>query len=1143
MQRNRMTWMAAMLGMVAVSSLVGCGKGNQGAGKGAATLNVRSLLQVTDAKSAKVVVSGTSESVNITLPLVANATSTQWSAIVSDLPIGSDYVFTASAYAADGTTVLYQGAVTGQTITKNQTANIVIDMNQLATPASIYDEAPVIAGLTETASCVSKNDTVTIKATAYDPDASDTVGMGWSWSVDATCGTLSTPVNVAGTDIAHPGTSTVTFTATSSSANCQVNLAIADARQPAVLMTTGSVTISIGDACAFGNAKITAIPNTCPVVANVGASVVPVSGTPSYVPMVVGQSTFVSVSATDADNDTVLYSWSSPDCAGGTPATTFGVWNDSTAKAGTWFLLQSAPPSGTCTFLVHVSDGNFADGKPKNCDILNHLSLPVKGANDVVKANPVFGYDYESAGTVNDGDQVKLEIVAPTTGCPSPYTLTWNPAGTALTTLDPPFTTGITFTAPAGAGANGASVTVTATCPDSGLSTSHLFALVGTNAVCNGAADGTDCTSTAQLSDKCVTAAKCATGQCVPQTSVTCPASTVACKDNVCGHTTDGLCHLQNSSTGTTCSDGLACTTGDKCAAGVCGGTAVTCAATGNSCTQNTCQEPSGTCAISNLANGTTCSDGLACTTGDVCTGGTCAGTQISCPSGQTCFESAGGTCQDVQCSYPAANAVAAFVPTLNGIGGGTTSLWDTGKFFPNLVSGTDVGFNFGANTITTTGSADLFLNKLNPTTGKALASFSAGNGGGGDQIGAAVAVAGNGNPVVIGSFTAGKIVFSGTGAGAGVGTKYLTGSSGAPGAAMNFYMVVNGASSTTGPSLTNVGGAAVDVGTGALIAAASNPSQNAVAICGKIALSTGDTGAGFGGLTTDATVTYGGGTDIIVAVIDATTGLVKWGHEFGGVGDQQCTAIAMDSSGKVYMTGTYNGALDFGGGHAFPTVGTSGLALPYAAVLAAADGTVTQAATWGTSGNNAVNAIATNGTQVYIGGALGANTTFGTVSLIDSGLTDAFVLKMNASLTPQCGVALGDATFDQSVKGLGLDPTGATLYVGGAFTGTLSPTTLVSANSTLDGFTLELGTANCTIGCPKGVSEDKAVYNAATNTPPAGTQTVGAIAMQGAGLANWWIAGLYSSTMSLGSGTTLVSLPPTGSAGTAWNYVANLVP
>jgi hypothetical protein len=179
----------------------------------------------------------------------------------------------------------------------------------------------------------------------------------------------------------------------------------------------------------------------------------------------------------------------------------------------------------------------------------------------------------------------------------------------------------------------------------------------------------------------------------------------------------------------------------------------------------------------------------------------------------------------------------------------------------------------------------------------------------------------------------------------------------------------------------------------------------------------------------------------------------------------------------------------------------------------------------------------------VYIGCALSANTNFGTtVSLIDQGKTDAFVVAMDAAtLTPSCGVDLGDAANDQQVNAIALDPTGATLYVGGAFTGTLSPTTLVSANGTQDGFTLELGTANCSIkSCLKQVTEDPAYYPA---TVSSGTQTVSKIVMQGATMANWWIAGSYSSSMALGSDSTAVSLPLTGGAGTIWYYVAHLLP
>ena len=548
MQRNRMTWMAAMLGMAAFTSLAGCGKGTQTGDQGQAVLNAKAMLSNADITGVTVHVQGALENVDLTVPMAAQGA--QYTALVSSLPIGCDYVFTASAKG--GTVELFHGAVSGQCIVKNQTANIIIDMNQNADPQlnSQYNEAPVINGLTATATCVSKNDTVTIKATAHDPDAGDTVGMGWSWTVDATCGTLSAPVNTAGTDTT-PGTSTVVFTATSSSANCQVNVMIADARMPAVLKTSGSLTISIGDACAHGNAKITAIPNTCPVVANVGADV---SAT-SFVPMVVGQSTLLSVSATDVDGDTLGYTWTTPDCA------TNGVFNSAPGLSTMWFLLNSAPTSGTCTFIVHVSDGTFADGKPK-CDVINHLSLPVKGDGDVVKANPVFGFDYQTTDTVGDSQDVKLEIVAPTTGCASPFSLVWS-AGTPLTTLDPPFTTGVTFTTPVGAIDNGASVTVTATCPSSGLSTVHTFSMVGKNAFCAGQADGTDCTTTAQGKDKCVITAKCVASACVAQTSVSCPASTVKCQDNVCGKTT-GVCALTPTAAGTSCSDGLACTTADK---------------------------------------------------------------------------------------------------------------------------------------------------------------------------------------------------------------------------------------------------------------------------------------------------------------------------------------------------------------------------------------------------------------------------------------------------------------------------------------------------------------------------------------------------------------------------------------------------
>jgi hypothetical protein len=179
----------------------------------------------------------------MTVPLVGDGT--EWSASVGDLPIGTDYAFNLSARASDGTE-LYHGIATGQTIERNKTADIVIDMSRTDNTANLYDSAPVIKSLTPTATRVSKNDTVDIKVSALDSDAGDTAGITWDWTVPSSCGLLSAPVNTAGDD-ATPSTSVVVFTATATNASCQINVTAKDARLPLYLQSYGTVTIQIGD--------------------------------------------------------------------------------------------------------------------------------------------------------------------------------------------------------------------------------------------------------------------------------------------------------------------------------------------------------------------------------------------------------------------------------------------------------------------------------------------------------------------------------------------------------------------------------------------------------------------------------------------------------------------------------------------------------------------------------------------------------------------------------------------------------------------------------------------------------------------------------------------------------------------------------
>lgn len=180
----------------------------------------------------------------------------------------------------------------------------------------------------------------------------------------------------------------------------------------------------------------------------------------------------------------------------------------------------------------------------------------------------------------------------------------------------------------------------------------------------------TGCVHTPLTGTPCETGNKCTTDTCDngvckqgPQT-VTCP------QCQVCD-TGTGTCKAV--ANGTPCEDGDLCTTGDTCQNGTCQPGAVkTCPNTGNPCTVSVCNKSTGICEVQNRPNGTGCSDGNVCTTGDSCQNGVCVGTavvctapQICCPSGMhagTCKLPGGATCTangqccSNSCAGPAGN-------------------------------------------------------------------------------------------------------------------------------------------------------------------------------------------------------------------------------------------------------------------------------------------------------------------------------------------------------------------------------------------------------------------------------------------------------------------------------------------------------
>jgi RHS repeat-associated protein len=154
-----------------------------------------------------------------------------------------------------------------------------------------------------------------------------------------------------------------------------------------------------------------------------------------------------------------------------------------------------------------------------------------------------------------------------------------------------------------------------------------------TNGVCGG---GTSLTGGCSTGNPCKQFETCTNGVCGGGTSRpgSCSTGNPCKQSEIC---TSGVCGGgSNRTNGTACGDGNLCTQGDTCQNGVCtGGGPIICAT--DAChSTGACDPKLGVCPA-RLADGTSCSDNNACTSGDSCQGGTCTGTAIVCPGADQC--------------------------------------------------------------------------------------------------------------------------------------------------------------------------------------------------------------------------------------------------------------------------------------------------------------------------------------------------------------------------------------------------------------------------------------------------------------------------------------------------------------------------
>jgi hypothetical protein len=162
-------------------------------------------------------------------------------------------------------------------------------------------------------------------------------------------------------------------------------------------------------------------------------------------------------------------------------------------------------------------------------------------------------------------------------------------------------------------------------------------------------------------------------------------------------------------------------------------------------------------------------------------------------------------------------------------------------------------------------------------------------------------------------------------------------------------------------------------------------------------------------------------------------TSNVTWAKRAGDAGDQTALGVALDAQGNVFVTGSFHGTVDWGGG---PLVSAGGSDI----FLVKLDptGKFLWSKRFGDASDQSAAAVAVNAAgDVWITGSIIGNVDFGTgmLSSVDP-LADAFLASFNAGGVALSAKRLG-GTLAQRGTALAIGP-GGDLFLGGVFDGNL---------------------------------------------------------------------------------------------------------
>ncbi|HRI65803.1 MAG TPA: SBBP repeat-containing protein [Polyangium sp.] len=182
------------------------------------------------------------------------------------------------------------------------------------------------------------------------------------------------------------------------------------------------------------------------------------------------------------------------------------------------------------------------------------------------------------------------------------------------------------------------------------------------------------------------------------------------------------------------------------------------------------------------------------------------------------------------------------------------------------------------------------------------------------------------------------------------------------------------------------------------------------------------------------ATLTSAGGDDAYLAKF-AAGGQLMWAKSFGDSEGQGISGVSVDSSGNVYVTGTFYGSVNFGGG----ALNASGAL--YSDVFLAKlgpDGSHLWSKRFGDDNAQSALALAADANgNIIVTGYFQNIINFGGGDLNSAGNFDIFMAKFNSSGAHQWSRRFGDAARSQYGRSVAIDGMG-NVYLAGDIAGSI---------------------------------------------------------------------------------------------------------